>query len=107
MQYIDKIIKDPSDRAQANAEDAEEQQERPDTLFIATDPVHSEKTHEVERAPKAPPDMKTGRSLRTCLSRVVPADHEAQSQVKDRKEKALEEKRGDACVQDRESHQST
>ena len=31
---------------------------------------------------KAPPDMKTGRSLRTCLSRVVPADHEARSQVK-------------------------
>ena len=31
---------------------------------------------------KAPPDMKTGRSMRTCLSRGVPADHEARSQVK-------------------------
>ena len=31
---------------------------------------------------KAPPDIKTGRSLRTCLSRGVPADHEARSQVK-------------------------
>ena len=27
--------------------------------------------------------MKTGRSLRTCLSRGVPADHEAQNQVKE------------------------
>ena len=31
---------------------------------------------------KAPPDMKTGRDLRTCLSRGVPADHGARSQVK-------------------------
>ena len=30
---------------------------------------------------KSPPDMWTGRSLRTCLSRGVPADHEAQSQI--------------------------
>ena len=37
---------------------------------------------------KAPPDMKTGRSLRTCLSRGVPADHEAQSQVKEEEEAA-------------------
>ena len=29
-----------------------------------------------------PPDMKTGRSMRTCQSRGVPADHEARSQVK-------------------------
>ena len=31
---------------------------------------------------KAPPDMKTGQFLRTCLSRGVPADHEARSQVR-------------------------
>ena len=31
---------------------------------------------------KAPPDMETGRSMRTCLSRGVPANHEARSQVK-------------------------
>ena len=31
---------------------------------------------------KAPPDMRTGRSMRTCLSRGVPADHEARSHVK-------------------------
>ena len=41
---------------------------------------------------KAPPDIKTGRSLRTCLSRVVPADHEAQSQVKDEKAAAERKK---------------
>ena len=32
--------------------------------------------------------MKTGRSLRTCLSRGVPADHETQSQVKEEEEAA-------------------
>ena len=32
---------------------------------------------------KAAPDKKTGRSLHTCLSRGVLADHEAQSQVKE------------------------
>ena len=32
--------------------------------------------------------MKTGRSLRTCLSRGVPADHEAQNQVKEEEEAA-------------------
>ena len=31
---------------------------------------------------KGPPDMKTDRYLRTCLSRVVPADHKAQRQIK-------------------------
>ena len=31
---------------------------------------------------KAPPDMKTGRSMRTCLSRGGLADHEARIQVK-------------------------
>ena len=31
---------------------------------------------------KAPPDMWTGRSMRACLSREVPIDHEARSQVK-------------------------
>ena len=36
---------------------------------------------------KAPPGMQTGRSLRTFLSRGVPADHEAQSQVKKKKKK--------------------
>ena len=30
----------------------------------------------------APPDVQTGRSVHTCLSRGVPVDHEAQSQVK-------------------------
>ena len=39
-------------------------------------------TSEIFSSKKAPPDMWTGRSLRTCLSRGVPADHEAQSQVK-------------------------
>ena len=40
-------------------------------------------TREREReSSKAPPDMETGRSMRTCLSRGVPADHEARSQVK-------------------------
>ena len=38
--------------------------------------------------------MKTGRSLRTGLSRVAPADHEAQSQVKD-EEAAAERKKTD------------
>ena len=38
---------------------------------------------------KAPPDMKTGRSMRTCLSRGVPADHEAQSQVNKPKRKTV------------------
>ena len=37
---------------------------------------------EMRESSKAPPDMKTGRSMRTCLSRGVPADHEARSQVK-------------------------
>ena len=32
--------------------------------------------------------MKTGRSLRTCLRRGVPADHETQSQVKEEEEAA-------------------
>ena len=43
---------------------------------------------EARESRKAPPDMKTGRSLRTCLSRGVPADHEAQSQVKEEDEAA-------------------
>ena len=80
MQYIDKIIKDPSDRAEADAEDAQRTKGTPGY------PVYrnSEKTHEVEReSSKAPPDMKG--PLRTSLSR-VPAGHEAQCQVKDRKD---------------------
>ena len=37
--------------------------------------------HERE-SKKAPPDVQTGRSVHTYLSRGVPADHEARSQVK-------------------------
>ena len=65
---------------------------------------------------KAPPDMETGRSSRTCLSRGVPADHEAQSQVK-RKTYATPKERlctaeftiaGRSRVQERDtSHQHT
>ena len=40
--------------------------------------------HERESS-KAPPDVQTSRSVHTCLSRGVPADHEAQSQVKTQK----------------------
>ena len=42
--------------------------------------------------------MKTGRSLRTCLSRVVPADHEAQSQARD-EEAAAERKKEDGSAE--------
>ena len=34
---------------------------------------------------KAPPDVWTGRSVHTCLSRGVPADHEGLSQVKEKR----------------------
>ena len=34
---------------------------------------------------KAPPDMKTGRSLHTCPDRGVPADDEARSRVNENK----------------------
>ena len=47
---------------------------------------------------KAPPDMKTGQSLRTCLSRVALTDHEAQSQVKD-EEAAAERKTEDGYAE--------
>ena len=89
-----------------------EQKEHPETLCISIDPVdkrvpvqseapREEKSADKEKAHgeqsraapeetvpeeiasmKAPPDMKTGQSMLICLSRVVPVDHEARSQVK-------------------------
>ena len=41
-----------------------------------------EETAPEEREHEGSTRLKTGRSLRTCLSRGVPADHEARSQVK-------------------------
>ena len=43
--------------------------------------------HESESC-KAPPDVQTGRSAHTCLSRGVPADHEVRSQVKEKRRAA-------------------
>ena len=62
----------------------EEQKEHPGALCDLTDPVRKRVPHE----------MKTSRSMRTCVSRVVPADHEARSQVKD-EEAAAERKKAD------------
>ena len=75
--------------------------EHPDTLCISTDPVHKEKTHDEQSraAPEetvpeeiesmeAPPDTKTSRSLRTCLSRGAPTDHDARIQVKVKKKRS-------------------
>ena len=42
---------------------------------------------------KDPPDMKTSRSMRTCLSRGVPADHEARSQVRVREKSSTADKK--------------
>ena len=69
-----------------------EQQDHPDTLCIATDPVHNEKTREKESgsaAVETVPDVcearerkRARRRHQTCLSRGVPADSEVQSQVR-------------------------
>ena len=113
VQYIDEIVKGPSDHAEAGADDAEDaertKKKTPDTCVSQQtrstresqcrakhlESADKEKTHkeqsraapeetvpdEVESS-KDPPDMKTGRSMRSCLSRVVP---EARSQVKVKK----------------------
>ena len=69
-----------------------EQEDHPDTLRIATDPVHNEKTREKELGSAAEdtvPDVSETREWKrsrkchqTCLSRGVPADRGAQSQVR-------------------------
>ena len=115
VQYIDEIVKDPSDHAEAGADDAEDaertkgtpgnpvylnrtsRQESPSAERSTSrgESADKEKAHDEQSraAPeetvpeeiasmKAPPDMKTGRSMRICLSRVVPVDHEARGQVK-------------------------
>ena len=70
---------DPSDRAEADAEDAQRTKGTPGY------PVYrnSEKTQEVERELEG--STRHEGSVRTSLSR-VPAGHEAQCQVKDRKD---------------------
>ena len=42
---------------------------------------------------KAPPDMKSGRSMRTCLSQAVPADHDARSLVKVKEKRSIARKK--------------
>ena len=39
-----------------------------------------EEEHKTPQQKQAPPDMQTGQSIRACLRRGVPADHEAHSQ---------------------------
>ena len=56
---------------------------------------HPRKRCQKRESSKAPPDMKTVRSMRTCLSRGVPADHEAPSQVKDDEAAAEKKKKTD------------
>ena len=115
VQYIDEIVKDPSDHAEAGADDAEDaertkgtpgypvylnrpsRQESPSAERSTSrgESADKEKAHDEQSraAPeetvpeeiasmKAPPDMKTGQSMLICLSREVPVDHEARSQVK-------------------------
>ena len=57
VQYIDEIVKDPSDCAETGADDAEDadrpKKEHPDTLCISTDPVLNEKIHD-EQSRAAP-----------------------------------------------------
>ena len=58
MQYTSEIIKDPSDRAEADAERTK------GTLCIATDPVLNEKTREKDSgsaAEKTVPDVRETR----------------------------------------------
>ena len=43
-----------------------------------------EEEHKTPQQKQAPPDMQTGRSIRACLRRGVPADHEAHSQTQRR-----------------------
>ena len=128
ISQVDEAVRYPSDRADAGAEDADRTKGTPGytVWFNRPSPQESpsaerstsrgesadkEKTHDEQSraAPeetvpeemegmKAPPDMKTGRSMRTCLSRVRPADHEARSQVKD-EEAAAERKQEDGSAE--------
>ena len=95
VQSIDEIVKFPSDRAEAGADDAErtkrntriscvsqQTQSTKRRLTMNSREQHPRKRCQKRESMKAPPDMKTGRSLRTCLSRGVPVDHQARSQVK-------------------------
>ena len=97
MHYIDKSFKDPSDRAEADAEDAERTKGTPGYPVDRNRPSRQREDPRGGESSKAPPD----RSLRPCLSRVVPADYEARCQVKDREDSCKSEGTGRKASQER------